>query len=139
MANRLRGIFAGLVILASGLLMGQTKPAGDAIAPTSPRALGDLKISLMDGAVVVGKLSVPDLAIDTKFGSLKVPVDQILSFAPGLNSHPQFQQALNGYIGDLAADAFADREKAQAALERLGPDIRTEVERQLKTAEAEKQ
>jgi len=44
-----------------------------------------------------------------------------MSFAPGLQSHPQFQQALNGLVNDLGSDAFADREKAQQALMKSAP------------------
>ena len=55
----------------------------------------------MDGSVIAGKLSVNDLAIDTKFGSLKVPVEQIQSFMPGLGSHPDFQSKINQFISDL--------------------------------------
>jgi hypothetical protein len=93
----------------------------------------------MDGSTVVGKLSVNELAIDTDFGALKVPVDQIQSFAPGIKSHPEFDQKLTTALRDLAAEAFGDREKAQEILLKIGPELRREIERQLKTAEAEKQ
>src|SRR5204862_412881 len=96
------------------------------------------KITLMDGSIIAGKLSVADLAIETRFGSLKVPVEQIQSFMPGLGSHPDFQSKINQYVNDLAADTFADREKAQVALLKIGPDLRIELERQSKSAEAEK-
>jgi hypothetical protein len=126
MFHRLNAAVAAITLLAAGLVSAQTAPT----AATKP--LSDLKISLMDGSLLTGKLSVSELAIDTKFGPLKVPVDQILSFAPGLQSHLQFQQTLNGLVNDLGADAFADREKAQQALTKLGPDIRGELDRQLK-------
>ncbi len=93
----------------------------------------------MDGSSVAGKLSVSELAVDTRFGPLKIPVDQIKSFAPGLKSHPEFQAKLNGLIGDLSAEAFADREKAQDELQAMGIDIKGELELALKTAEAEKE
>jgi len=112
-------------------------PTG-ASTPTAAAKPSDLKLTLMDGSVLAGKLSVSDLAIDTKFGSLRVPVDQIQSFMPGLSSHPQFKQQIVDYVNDLGADLFADREKAQQALMKIGPDIRPELERMAKTAEAEK-
>ena len=107
-------------------------------ASTAPAKISDLKLTLMDGSVLAGKLSVPELAIDTKFGPLKVPVDQIQSFMPGLSSHAQFRQQVLDYVNDLGADLFADREKAQIALTKLGPEIRPELERLAKTAESEK-
>ncbi len=141
MLKHVRGMaFIGFLVAGAGFLAAQTKPADTVPAATTAatKPLNDLKITLMDGSMLQGKISVPDLAIDTKFGTLKVPVDEIQSFAPGLQSHSQFDQQLQGYINDLAADAFADREKAQSALMRLGPAVRPELERQLKTAENEK-
>ena len=130
-------LIASLPIVAAGVLLAQTHPA--ATAPSPPAAQGDLKISLMDGSVVTGKFSISGLDIETKFGPLKIPIDQIQSFAPGLKSHPGFAQNLADNVNNLAADSFDVREKAQAELTKLGPDIRVELERQLKTAEAEKQ
>ncbi len=134
MLPRLCAALGALAVLAgASLISAQSMPASAA-----PKPLSDLKISLMDGSLLAGKLSVTELGIDTKFGALKVPIDQITAFMPGLQSHPKFQQTVNGYINDLAADAFADREKAQQALVKLGPDIRGELERQLKGADNEK-
>lgn len=98
-----------------------------------------LRITLMDGSAVVGKLSVAELSIDTDFGTLKVPVDRIQAFAPGIRSHPDFEAKFNAALKDLSSEAFADRERAQETLLKIGPDLRRELERQLKTAEAEKQ
>ena len=141
MMGRARAFCGFLVFLLGGAMaLAQTRPAAPATSATeAPKPPSDLKIVLMDGSIVTGKLSVSDFTVETKFGTLKVPVDQITSFAPGLESHPQFAKALEGYISDLSADAFPDREKAQAALLKLGPDIKSELERQVKTAEAEKQ
>jgi hypothetical protein len=132
---------AGLLMLAP--LSGSPLAAQTATAPASTetsRALaGDLKITLMDGSVLAGKLSVADLTIDTRFGTLKVPIAQIQSFAPGLKSHPDFEKKIDDLVNDLAADAFTDREKAQQELMKIGPVLKPEVERQLKGAQAEKQ
>ncbi len=136
-------VLTGLTL--APLLFGQSPPSlrppprFAATGPAEVRPPSELKITLMDGSIVGGKLSVPALVIDTPFGTLKVPVEQIQSFAPGLQSHPEFQQKVDSLINGLGADAFADREKANAELSRLGPDIRGELNRQLKTAEAEKQ
>src|SRR5215213_4478475 len=104
----------GALTLCGAVALGQTRPATAPPAPTTPSpatptsaqprnplTTSDLKIILMDGSIVSGKLSVADLTIDTKFGTLKVPVDQIQSMAPGLQSHPKFNETLEGYINDL--------------------------------------
>jgi hypothetical protein len=119
-----------LVLAAAVASVGQT---------TAPAALSPLKLFLMDGSQVAGKLSVPELTIETQFGTLKVPIDSIKSFAPGLSSHPEFQKKLSDLVSDLGADGFAEREKAQQALLKLGGSIAPELRRQLKTAEAERQ
>jgi hypothetical protein len=93
----------------------------------------------MDGSILAGKISVPDLTMETAYGTLKVPVDQIQAFAPGIKSHPEFESKLNAAIKDLSAEAFGDREKAQEAILKMGPELKKEVERQLKGAESEKQ
>jgi len=136
---RLAVLALSATIMGTGVLVAQTRPTAPSPSTAPAAGLGDLKISLMDGSVVTGKFSIAELAIDTKFGPLKVPIDQIQSFAPGLKSHPKFAQELADNVNNLAADAFNDREKAQGELTKVGPDIRTELERQLKTAEAEKQ
>src|SRR5437762_2884612 len=87
---------ATLALLIAALnLPAQTAPVA---APAATQPLSDLKISLMDGSLLTGKLSVSELAIDTKFGPLKVPVDQITGFMPGLHSHPKFQQQLDANV-----------------------------------------
>lgn len=139
MLNRFRGAMMIAALFAGvGLALAQTQPAATTPANAATKPMGELKITLMDGSMLQGKISVPELTVDTKFGTLKVPVDQIQSFAPGLQSHKQFQQTLQGYINDLAADAFADREKAQLALLKLGPSVKPELEQQLKLSENEK-
>jgi hypothetical protein len=126
--------------LSGAIASAQTPPTtAPASAPSATAAPSELKIILMDGSVVSGKLSVADLAIDTKFGSLKVPVDQIQSLVPGLQSHPQFAASLEATINSLASDAFAEREKAQAALLKMGPEIKSILEHEAKSSQNEKQ
>ena len=126
-------VLLGIVTLLAtvGLLFGQT--SAPATKPDS-----DLKIALMDGSLLNGKLSISELAIDTRYGTLKIPVDQIRSFAPGLQSHSQFQQTLNSLVNDLGADTFAVRERAQQAIVKLGPEIRGELDRQAKGLDSER-
>lgn len=136
---RTRHMVASLIFtFLVAILSAQTRPTAPEASP-GLKPLSELKIELMDGSILTGKLSISTLDIDTKFGALKVPIEQIQSFAPGLPSHPQFQQQLNALVSDLSSETFADREKAQAALTKLGPDIRPELERLLKGAENEKQ
>jgi len=141
MIGKRAGVLGVAVVLAvAGLCIGAAPAGGGAVASGGPppAKLSDLKVMLMDGSILTGKLSVSEFSVDTKYGTLKVPVEQIQMMMPGLASHPSFQQEVNGYITDLGAEAFSDREKAQQALMKIGPDIRGELERQAKSADQEK-
>jgi hypothetical protein len=143
MFNRTR-LAAGAVTLLAfvGFVFAQTAPTSSPAtrsAPSAARPQSDLKISLMDGSLLAGKLSVSELAIDTKYGPLKIPVDQIQSFAPGLQSHPQFAKKVSDLIDALSAPTYNDREQAQQDLTKMGTDLRGVLERELKNAVDEKQ
>lgn len=122
-----------LLLLALPFLFAQTT------APAGAGPASDLKLSLMDGSLLSGTLSVTDLAVDTDFGPLKIPMSRIRSFTPGLDNHPELGKQIQDLINDLSADSFGAREKAQAALSKMGPEIKTELQTALKTAESEKQ
>ena len=139
MFQRLSLALGLLVVLASGgFAAAQTSAPVAPSASAAAKPVSDLKITLMDGSLLNGKLSVAEFAIDTRFGALKVPVDQIQSFRPGLQSHAGLQTSLTGLINDLGADTYATREKAQQAIMKLGPDIRGELARLVKTVEGER-
>jgi hypothetical protein len=132
MFKRLTLVLGLLVMLGSGRF------AAAQTAPAATKPLSDLKITLMDGSLLNGKLSIAEFTVDTRFGTLKVPVDQIQSFRPGLQSHTGLQTTLMGLINDLGADTYATREKAQQAIIKMGPDIRGELVRLAKTVEGER-
>jgi hypothetical protein len=115
----------------SSSLMAQEKAAAPAADP--------VKLTLMDGSVLAGNLGTDAIEVQTKYGLLKIPLSDIKSFTPGLVSHNDYSEKLTGLIGDLGADGFAEREKATEALRKMGPKIRTELERALKGAAAEQQ
>jgi hypothetical protein len=97
-----------------------------------------LKLHLMDGSVITGRLSLKELQVETKFGMLNVPVANIRSFTPGLTSHPTLAKQISGWIEDLGSGTFNDREAAQQALVKLGPAIRAELERRRDDSDAER-
>lgn len=123
-----------LTSLTAAVLLAQTP----ATQPT-PKPPATLRLHLMDGSVLTGKINTASIDVDTQFGPLKVPVDSIRSLTPGLQSHPELLKKIEDLVNDLAADGFAEREKAHQALLKMGPEIKAELEKYLKTAEAEKQ
>jgi hypothetical protein len=106
--------------------------------PDATRDPESLKLHLMDGSVITGRLSLKDLSVETKFGMLNVPVANVRSFTPGLTSHPALAKQIASWIEDLGSGTFNDREAAQQALLRLGPSVRAELERRRDDSDAER-
>ncbi len=104
-------------------------PVVPAANPIDPQTI---KLFLMDGSVITGKLSVKDIQVKTTFGTLTVPVANIISFRPGIDSFPEFGQKINGLIAALGADDFNQREAAQKELQKYGPKVRKLLEERLK-------
>jgi hypothetical protein len=90
---------------------------------------GTIRMHLMEGSVVSGKLTVAEITVDTEFGTLKIPVSSIVSFTPGLDSHPEQRKAIGRLILQLGANNVKDRDAAQKALTDMGRSIRAELER----------
>jgi hypothetical protein len=88
-----------------------------------------IKLSLMDESVITGKLSVKEIAIETQYGTLNIPVTNIRSFTPGLQSHPGYAKQISTLIQSLGSSNFNEREKAQVQLMDKMPTIRGELEK----------
>ena len=103
--------------------------------PVDPRAV---KLQLMDGSVVVGKLSIEKLPIETAFGPLEVPIEALRGFTPGLTSHPELDRQSFRLIDQLGSVDFQEREKAQKELARLGAAVQSALEKHQHDADAER-
>jgi hypothetical protein len=112
--------------------------ASAAAAPLAAEDANALRLYLMDGSIIAGQLSLKELAVETKFGTLNVPVNSIQSFTPGLNSHPALAKKIAGLIEDLGSGTFNDRETAQRELVKMGASVRRELERRRDDADAER-
>ena len=98
-----------------------TKSRRPALEPDS------FRITLMDGMEIIGKLSVPEIQVETNFGTLDVPITMIRTLTPGLESHAELQQQILQSIEDLAADSVAQRDLAQRELLQTGQPIREQL------------
>lgn len=132
--NRLAGFACGFVaLLVTCWVRAEDSPSPPA-APAAPSLLEtgtgrNMRLHLMEGSVVSGKLSIDAIAVQTEFGRLDVPVSSILSFTPGLDSHPQERKKISRLILQLGSNAAAEREAARKALSDLGHSIQTELAR----------
>ncbi len=130
------------VVLAGVMAIGAVGVRGDggtqtapAPAPVDPEVI---TVQLMDGSQITGKLSVKQVEVQTPYGTLQVPVTDIQSITPGLGAHPTLAAQLAGFLDKLDSDVFADREAAQAGLQKMGPAVRPQLMAALKTAGPEK-
>jgi hypothetical protein len=124
---------------ATGEKKPEPKPVGPPIeAKILPGMDADsIRFYLMDGSVITGKLSLKELAVETQYGSLNVPVASIRSFTPGLSSHPNFSKQVASWIQALGSSNFNEREKAQQQLERY-PNLRPLLEKHQADSDTER-
>ncbi len=105
--------------------MEQAEPASDPVDPDIVR------LHLMDGSMITGKLSIAELQVETPYGTLTTPVRQLRSFTPGLINHPDLGKQIHDLIEALGSNQFETREKAQRALLKIGKPLRVELEKRL--------
>ncbi len=99
----------------------EESPAAPPPPPADPEII---RIHLMDGTTVMGKLSIKDLEVETSFGKLTIPVTSIISVRPGLDSLPELGKKITDLIEALGSAEFNEREAAQKELAKIGPSIR---------------
>ena len=59
-----------------------TSTVDEATSPTRPADPEVIRLRLMDGALISGKLTVPEIDVETEFGKLTVPIVRIRSMRP---------------------------------------------------------
>ena len=115
-----------------------TRRVTESPLPDKPLPPDFIRLHLMDGSVIAGRLSMKEIAVETSFGKLNVPVGSIKSITPGLVSHPALAKEISGLIADLGSANYNDREKAQQALTKMGPPVRSELERHASDSDVER-
>lgn len=97
-----------------------------------------IKLHLMDGSLISGKLTMKDLLVETEYGNLTIPVTSVRSFTPGLRSHPELGKRIQRMIQDLGSSSFDEREAAQQELLKIGLPLRNELERRANDGDNER-
>lgn len=117
-------------VLAVAAVLSATVPGvgqNPSPAPTGTAPAGAVRVHLMEGSVVSGTLSADALTVKTEFGTLEVPVEHVVSFTPGLASHPQLQKRIGRLIQQLGSNDAAERDQAQRELTDFGPAVRSQL------------
>jgi hypothetical protein len=87
----------------------------------------EVRLELWDGSVLTGDLGIDSIHIDTKFGTLEVPVSNIQFLRPGLESIPEMKAKIAGLVEQLGDKEFQNREKAHRDLLAMGLTIRSQL------------
>lgn len=112
-----------LILAATGL--GQT-PAGP--GPKVDPVL--LRLEMMDGSAVTGQAGLKALTVQTGFGTVKVPLDNLAGFTIGLEGHPEMAERVGTLLTQLTGGGVPG-EAAKRELLTLGPAIRPALEQRL--------
>ena len=126
--NEIRAIpgVLGSLLLTAALLADDPAPP-----PVAPKAETSrmIRLHLMEGSVISGRLSIDAMTVETPYGKLDIPVGQIVSITPGLDSHPEERKRIGRLILQLGSNQAAEREAAQRTLTEMGVLIQSELVR----------
>ena len=95
--------------------------------PAIPLEPNGIRFDLADGSIVAGKLSIDAITVETRFGSLRVPIESIKSFRPGLDSYSELGNQVRELIERLGSDDYVDRESAKKELLTMGGQVLAEL------------
>lgn len=80
-----------------------------------------LRFEMWDGTVVSGIVSIPAIDVETEFGDLKIPIERLVDFRPGLVSLPELRSKVELLVEQLGDREFRTREAAHRELVGMGP------------------
>jgi len=129
-----QGVLSGLLLTAALLADEPVNPLAPSTANVKPGAADSgasrlMRLHLMEGSVVAGRLSTEIVTVETAFGKLEVPVTSIVSFTPGLDSHPEERKKIGRLIQQLGSNSASERDSAQRSLTDMGKTIHNELSR----------
>ena len=83
-----------------------------------------VRFHMWDGTIITGEVTIAEIAMNTEFGVLQIPIERIRRMSPGLDSFPELDAQIQEYIKALGDKDFDVREKATRALSAMGAQIR---------------
>ena len=103
-----------------GINASPTRP----LVPVEPNGI---RFDLADGSIVAGTLSIDAITVETRFGTLRVPIESIRSFRPGLDSYSELGNRIRELIERLGSEDYAQREAAKKELLTMGGQVLAEL------------
>jgi hypothetical protein len=92
--------------------------------PVNPR---EIRMHMWDGTSITGELKGDAVTISTEFGDLRIPVEKLYGFRPGLNSYPELASQIKSLVEKLGDKDFNTRENAHKEIVSMGPQFLMEV------------
>ena len=104
-------------------------PDGPPSTPIEPLPPTAVRLHLWDGTVVGGNVTFEQIDVATQFGSLRIPIANIVRFRPGLDSFPAVDVRIKKWVEQLGDRDFATREQAHRELSRMGLQLKSEIKK----------
>jgi hypothetical protein len=112
------------LLAATATALAAEKPAAPAASAT---ATGGAQFTLRDGTVIVGKTDLKAIDVMTAYGTLSVPINDVLKIRVGKKSDHDLKAKIDKCIADLGSKDFAARDQATTELSKLGRLAYTEL------------
>jgi hypothetical protein len=110
-----------ILFLNASFLPAQEKEASEASSKEDEKDKYTHRMSTMDGDSITGVLKVKDIKIKTQFGSLVVPVDDVVAIIPGLKNQPKVKKDFTALVNELGHKDKNLQEKAFGKIMHKGP------------------
>ncbi len=88
-----------------------------------------IRFHMWDGSIVGGDVAFDKIDIDTNFGTLQIPIRDILKFHPGLDSIPALGARITTLVEGLGDKDFSVRENSHRELASMGLQLQNEIGR----------
>lgn len=88
--------------------------------PVKPRLV---RLHLQNGSTINGRLAIKQITLETRYGTLTIPIEKIKSITPGLRSN-NLGAKVSALVEKLGSDALGDRDAAEKELLSFGPPVR---------------
>ncbi len=107
------------------------KEEEEELISTAPKEIDPriVKLHLWDGTIITGEMSTEAISVETEYGTLVVPVENVLELEPGLESYPQILTNLDSLVEQLGDVDYNTRQAARKELTGMGLKIKNEIER----------